>query len=185
MSDWTIVLWNEAQQIAEQVELPKDLWPQPKTTPQSHFNYLRQEGHGAEAALLIAAALPKLEMINWVASSLPHPDESDPDYAKRSLIRATLQRWIDDPDEENRRAIFELTHEADSEWPETLLALSIYFSGGSIAPENLESIQPDPMVCVHLGVGALQAASVSSAKKNPNFLDNALDLANKLATTGR
>lgn len=185
MSDWTIVLWNEARQIAEQVELAKDLWPEPKTTPQTHFEFLRSSGHDSEAALLVAAALPKLEMINWVASCLPHPDESDPNYSKRSLMRATLQRWIDDPDEENRRAIFDLANQAETEWPETLLSLSIYFSGGSIAPENLESIQPDPMVCVHLGVAALQAASVSNLQKDPELLNNALDLANKLATTGR
>jgi len=185
MSDWTIVLWNEARQITSQLDIAKDLWPNENVSPQSHFEFLRQGGHRSEAALLIGAALPKIEMINWVATSLPLPEQTEQDYAGRSQIRAIIQRWIDDPDDDSRRSLFDLAQAGDSTWPETLLALSIYFSGGSIAPENIDAIQPNPMVCVQLGVAALQTASANASQHDPEFMNSALDLANKIAQSGR
>lgn len=185
MSDWTIVLWNKAHQITTQLDVLESLQPDRETTPQAHFNFLRTSGYFSEAAMLIGAALPKIEMINWVCESLPDVGVQDKNRSKRNQLKAHIQRWIDDPDEEKRRTLFDIVETSNNEWPETLLALSIFYSGGSIAPENIDSIQPDPIICVQLAIAALTLAEASDIHANPEFLSAALDRADQIAKSGR
>jgi len=95
------------------------------------------------------------------------------------------QRWVDDPDDNNRRAIFNIAENADTEWPETLLALAIYFSGGSIAPPDLDPVLPDPGITAHLAAAAVQTAAVEYASTDESLMNRALDLAHNVAVKGR
>ncbi|NNE58279.1 MAG: hypothetical protein HKN36_09245 [Hellea sp.] len=185
MTDWTIILWNDARQIAEQAGLDKKFFPEGETPPQTMFENLRRDGHNVEAALTVAFALPRFDMLVWLSKVLPAPEKSDPDFRQRSLLRDTAQRWIDDPDDENRRALYELADNADSDWPETLFAMAIFFSGGSIAPPDLEAVPADPSVSVHLAVTALQSAVIYGGRPNMEIMQNALDLAHEVAMKGR
>jgi len=185
MTDWTIVLWNDARQIAKHAQLRKDTWPADAVSPQAYFEKLRTSGELGQATLFIASALPRLDAITWVTKALPQPDETHPDYKDRRLLRDMVQRWVDDPDDENRRAIFEIAESADSEWSETLLALAVYFSGGSIAPVDLEPVLPEPQITAHLAAAALQSAAVEYASTHGNIMNQALDLAHNVAKHGR
>ncbi len=186
MTDWTIVLWNDARQIAQHAGLRKEIWPDDATAPQTFFETLRAEGLLGEAALFIASSLPRLEAISWVSKALPQaPDKKHPDYRERRLLRDMTQRWVDDPDDENRRAVFEKADNSDPEWAETLLGLAVFFSGGSIAPPDLEPVIPEPHIAAHLAASALQAAAVEHAQIDADVMSRALDLAHKVAVNGR
>jgi hypothetical protein len=185
MTDWSIVLWTDARQVAEQAGLQPALWPATGTAPQAYFDALRDEGRGDVAALVMASSLPRHEAIAWVTKALPNPSEDDPDYRSRRLILDAARRWVDEPDDVNRRAVYALAESADTQWPETLLGLAIFFSGGSIAPEDLDPVTADPSVSAHLAAAALQTAAIEQLPADNGVLARALDLGNQVAIRGR
>lgn len=185
MTDWTIVLWNDARQIAQHAKFHKEIWPAEAIEPQTHFETLRRNGEDGQAALFIASALPRLEAIVWVAKVLPQPDNAHPDFRERRQLRDMVQRWVDDPDDNSRRAILDLAEDADTQWPETLLGLAVYFSGGSIAPPDLDPVLPAPEITAHLAAAALQSAAVEYERTDESFMNRALDLAHNLAVEGQ
>ena len=133
----------------------------------------------------MATALPRAEAIEWALRSLPTIDQSEADYAPRRLLRDAAHRWIDEPDDENRRAIFALAENGDRAWPETLLGLAIYFSGGSIAPEENAPVTAEPAVCGTLVSTALQTVAAADAAASEAFVARTLDLCESLAIHGR
>lgn len=185
MTDWTIVFWSSARQIAQEAKLVPKLWPAEDATPDGYFRALRSEGELMAALAYVAAALPKLEAIHWGLASLPVVDPDDPDSSARMLLRDTAQRWLAEPDDENRRAVERLVEQANSDWPETLIGLAIFFSGGSIAPEDSPPVPADPGLMGQLVAGAVQSAVAQAAPSEPGFADRILDLADELATSGR
>ncbi|MEM8725392.1 MAG: hypothetical protein AAGE86_07710 [Pseudomonadota bacterium] len=185
MTQWTIVLWSAARQIAEEANLPKAVWPQEDISPQDYFQSLREGDDPMMAISYAAAALPKLEAIDWALHALPKLDESDPDFARRQLLRDTAHRWVGEPDDENRRAMYDLADASSSEWPETLIGLAIFFSGGSIGPEENAAVTADANICGSLIGGALQSAIAGHIKTQPELAGQALDLADKVAARGR
>ncbi|ANY19393.1 hypothetical protein A6F68_00867 [Tsuneonella dongtanensis] len=185
MSDWTIVLWNDARQVAEEAGLHPASWPAPGVAPQAFFESLRSEGRADLAALVMASFLPRHEAIAWVAAALPNPSEDNPDFRTRRLILDAARRWVDEPDDINRRAVYALAETANPEWPETLLGLAVFFSGGSIAPDDLEAVTANPAVAAHLAAAALQSAAVERLPADEGVLARALDLGNQVAIKGR
>ncbi len=185
MTDWTIVLWTDARQVAEQAGLDRAAWPDEGMAPQAFFEQLRASDRSDLAAVAAASFLPRLEAIAWVAAALPAPDKSDPDFSARRLLLDAARRWIDEPDDVNRRAVHALAEGGQAEWPESLLALAIFFSGGSIAPDDLDPVPADPMVSAHLAAAALQAAAIERMPTDEGVLARALDLAHQVAVRGR
>lgn len=185
MTDWTIVFWNSARQIAQEAKLAQDLWPAEDAAPDSYFRALRTSGSVMAALSYAAAALPKLEAVHWALTSLPSVDAADPDFAARMLLRDTAQRWLAEPDDENRRAVERLVEQANRDWPETLIGLAIFFSGGSIAPEDCPPVPADPGLMGQLVAGAMQSVVAQGAHLGPEFAGRILDLADQLATSGR
>jgi hypothetical protein len=185
MTDWTIVLWTDARQVAEQAGLDRSSRPPAGVAPQTYFEQLRESGRPDLATVVMASFLPRLEAIAWVAAALPAPEPADPDYRARRLLLDAARRWIDEPDDDNRRAVYALTDQAGQEWPETLLAMAIFFSGGSIAPEDLDPVPADPAVAAHLAAAALQAAAIERLATDDGVLARALDLAHRVAVHGR
>ncbi|QUL36779.1 hypothetical protein [Erythrobacter sp. JK5] len=185
MTEWTIVLWSAARQIAEEANLPRSAWPDDDVAPQDFFSSLRKGNDPVMALAYAAAALPKLEAIDWALHALPDLDEADPDYARRRLLRDAAYRWVGEPDDDNRRAMYDLADASSGEWPETLIGLAIFFSGGSIGPEENSPVTVDANICASLIGGALQAAMAEYIRSHPEFASRALDLADKVASRGR
>ena len=185
MTDWSIVLWNDARQVAEEAGLQPSLWPAGGVAPQAYFERLRGDDRADLAVLVLAASLPRHEAIAWVAAALPSPSPDDPDYRSRRNILDAARRWVDEPDDANRRSVHALAEAADPQWPETLLGLAIFFSGGSIAPEDLDAVPAAPGIAAHLAAAALQAAAVTHVHSDDALLARALDLGNEVATRGR
>jgi len=185
MTDWTIVLWNDASQILEQAGVKRNLQPSETIAPQTFFEKLRSDGNLADAAIFIANSLPRLEAMAWITKALPHAKEDHPYYRERRLLRDMAQRWVDDPDDANRRAVYELAENSDPEWPETLLGHAIFFSGGSIAPPDLEAVTIDPKVAATLASAALQSAATQDKESYDQIMEHALNLGHAVATNGR
>jgi hypothetical protein len=185
MTEWTVVFWSSARQIAEEAKLPRDLWPEEEIAPGAFFRTLRDSGDSLAAISYVAAALPKLEVIAWGLASLPPLEREDPDYAARMLLRDSAQRWLAEPDDDNRRAIERLLETADREWPEALIGFAIFFSGGSIAPEDSPPVPADPRLTGQLVAGAVQSVAAQTAHTDPALPERVLALAEQLAVHGR
>ncbi|MBU7578991.1 MAG: hypothetical protein KAF27_00765 [Porphyrobacter sp.] len=185
MTEWTVVFWSSARQIAQEAKLPRDLWPEADIAPAAFFAQLRAAGEDTAAAAYLACALPKLETIEWGLASLPPLGREDPEYAPRMLLRDAAQRWLHEPDDENRRAIERLLEGADQSWPEALIGLAIFFSGGSIAPEDSPPVPADPRLPGQLVAGAVQTVIAQNAIDDPGLAVRVLDLGNRFAVNGR
>lgn len=185
MTDWTVVFWSSARQIAEEAKLPRELWPDAEEAPPAFFARLRDAGETTAAIAYLACALPKLETIEWGLASLPSLGREDADYAARMLLRDSAHRWLQEPDDENRRAIERLVEAADQSWPEALIGLAIFFSGGSIAPEDNPPVPADPRLPGKLIAGAVQTVVAESAIDDPGIAARVLALGEKFAVGGR
>jgi hypothetical protein len=185
MTDWTVVFWSSARQIAEEAKLPREMLPAADIAPAAFFAQLREAGETTAAIAYVACALPKLETIEWGLASLPPLDRQDPDYAARMQLRDSARRWLHEPDDENRRAIERLVEGADQSWPEALIGLAIFFSGGSIAPEDSPPVPADPRLPGQLIAGAVQTVVAQNAIDNPGLAESVLELGSRLAINGR
>lgn len=185
MTEWTVVFWSSARQIAEEAKLPRALWPAEDIAPGAFFRTLRANGDTFAAIAYVAAALPKLEAIEWGLAGLPPLPQDDPDYAARMLLRDSAQRWLHEPDDDNRRAIERLLESADGDWPEALIGMAIFLSGGSIAPEDSPPVPADPRLTGQVIAGAMKSVVAAAAVSDPGMGDRLLDLADRLAVSGR
>ena len=184
MTEWTTVLWTDARELARQCGVDEGQLPAPEVNPRAHFHALRKSAERVQAVGFLAAALPRAEAIAWAAACLaPLSERKDYPPVRRNLMDYA-QRWIDQPSDEFRRAMFAQAERASEDSPEKLLGYAIFFSGGSISDPDLEPVNGDPAVTGHLVAGAIVSAAVLKREETNAFLDKALDLGEKVAISG-
>ena len=145
MGEWARVKWAEAIQIVEAVDDSNAPPCAPGIAPKAHFEALSEKGQFDAAARYLALALPRYESVVWAMRMLR--SEAAKSDMQHGPTLAALDRWIDDPSDANRRAVWNIGQTAPSNSPEQLLATATFMSGGSMAPEDLQPIQPDPSLC--------------------------------------
>ncbi len=181
MSDWGAIQWTEAAQVASLMAAGAPVTN--GASPQAHYDELMSRQQVREAVDFLGHALPRYEGIVWAAQSLKNiGDELHPDTPRTPLMTA-IMRWIDDPSDEQRRALGALAEEGDSTDPESLLANAVYFSGGSIAPPDLEPVLPPNDVSARFSTGAVIVAAHRCEKPEP-MLRIAADLGTAIAARG-
>lgn len=162
MSAWTRVKWAEAAQVVRLMEkaAPKRA-PEPEGDPPSYFDALRAAGRPHDAAMFLAYALPRLEAVGWAARSVRDLFEGiERPPQDTAALRAALL-FVGDPSEQRRRTAYEVSEKANKASPERLACLAAFFSGGSIAPADLQPIQPPPGATARFAAGAVMLATIS------------------------
>jgi hypothetical protein len=100
----------------------------PEMLPDQFAHELIEKKHHPDAVQLLAHFLPKRHAVFWALScvkmTLPEP-APDADVA----IKAT-ERWIADPNDENRNATLKAADTADAGTPAGCTALAAYYSDG-------------------------------------------------------
>lgn len=184
MAEWSIVLWSDAAQLAAEAGLPPDQRPAAGVAPAAWVAQLKQAGNLQLAVKIIGLALPRMEAIAWAAAVVGDGvDQHSLPVARRLLLDATL-RWLDDPSDEHRWSLYHSAEKGEDDWPEKLLGLAAFFSGGSIGPEEIEPILPAPFLTGELASGAVLLAAASAS--NPAAgLAMALALGEQVAVSGR
>jgi hypothetical protein len=184
MADWNRVKWSEASQVLDLLGDVEGLPEAGAASPAAYFEQLRAAGRLAEAARFLAHALPRLETVAWAARTvrdLPAP----PGKSRRVdelALRAALF-WVGDPTEHRRQAAFEAAMACDDPSPEQQAALAVFYSGGSIAPPELQPVHA-PREGVHrCASGAVLLAAVRSGNMN-GALARALDTGAAIAARG-
>lgn len=184
MAEWSVVLWNDAAQLAAEIALPVAEHPQPGLAPAQWVDQLKRDGDLRLAARVIGLALPRMEAIAWAASVLREVIDQDTLPPARRLLLDGTMRWLDDPTDEHRWSVHNSAESSDDDWPEKLLALAVFFSGGSIGPEGIDPILPAPFLTGELVSGAILLAAAAS--RNPGAaLATAVALGEQTAISGR
>jgi hypothetical protein len=132
-------------------------------TPQQFLELLIGKELFLDAIRFLAFALPKREAVGWGCLCVRHSLGTQ-DASKISEAHVAVERWVSNPDEENRRAAKIAADKEGLESPSACLALAAFFSGGSIAPANLAPVAPADHITPQVVAGAI---IVSAVKNQP------------------
>lgn len=124
----------------------------PDATPSAFMRELVSEGLMVDAVRFLAQAIGPARAITWALACLRELRTENNGNAF-----AILDAWAADPSDTNRRA----AANAAEDGPEKSLGLAIFFSGGSIAPPEVNPVSPPPHVAEKLAAGAIMLAVVA------------------------
>jgi hypothetical protein len=144
MAEWARIKWTEAGQIFSALDLPC-AEESASVTPKAQFDALIEAGEFDTATHFLALALPRYESVVWAARAVGNGSKKPRE----------IDKWIADPTDLNRRAVWAAGEGEAADSPDRLVAAATFLSGGSIAPEDLPAIQPDPNVCARLSAAAV------------------------------
>jgi hypothetical protein len=130
-------------------------------TPRQFLELLIGRELFLDAIRFLAFALPKREAVGWGCLCVRHSLETE-DASKISETHVAVERWVSNPDEENRRAAKVAVDKEGSESPSAFLALAAFFSGGSMVPANLEPVAPPDQMTPQFVAGAVMISAVKS-----------------------
>jgi hypothetical protein len=91
---------------------------------------------------------------------------------KQAEALKAVIRWVLDPSEEHRRAAGVAGKAATFGTPVGAIAMSVFFSGGSIMPPDEKAIPPDPLLTANILTGTIPGliAEVPPEKAKPTLL---------------
>lgn len=148
---WSLPTWTDAGQLAAVIDPDKVPPAAHGVPPQAWFATLREAPRPFDAVIFLAHALPRYDCVVWAAQALLEGgvlDRADP------FMTATL-RWIDDPSDRLRRAAGELADRSGRANAGELLCQAVFYSGGSIAPDDLPAVPAPPQMCARMAAGAV------------------------------
>ncbi len=143
--------------------------------PHGYVTRLIEDGFPKDAVKLLGAMLPPREAIwwAWTCSRKAAGDEAPPEV---TAALAAIEKWLREPTDANRRAAMDAGEEADLSTPAGCVALATFFSGGSIAPPEVEPVAPPPFVAGKtLATAIILSAVIDEPEKAPEKLQGFLD----------
>lgn len=183
MGDWTTIRMAQARQVAELMGVKEDDLPDAEVPTRARYDALRKDGALEEATDFIGHALPRLEAVGWAARVVDDESRKRPLHRRDRLALDHVLRWLGDPDDTKRRGVFDAAQAATEGGPEQLLGYAVFFSGGSMAPADLQPILPPPGTAGRFAAGAVRVAAHRSGETK-TLLAGALDLAEAVAEKG-
>ena len=175
---WRSVKWSEPGQVLKLVGA--DPGDSKGLSVEGYYRMLVDAKRYAEAVDYMAQALPRYDAVVWAARTLN--DLADPDKPRPPALKAVLL-WVQDPTDARRRAAFEAASGADVGDAEKLAAFSVYFSGGSIAPDGQPPVTPAREISGRFAAGAVKIG-VFGGKDFASGFELALKHAETLALQG-
>lgn len=179
MKTWPKVTWSDSAQILELMDVDPSSVDQVAADPDAHFEALVGAGQLREAAEFMAHALPRYEGIVWAVQTL---------LAKAAIDRASplvvaILRWIDNPDDERRRAVYVQGEAAHKNDPAKMLAMAVFMSGGSISEPDLAPVLAPHGVSAKFAAAAVLGAAYASPQPDL-ILSHAAEVGRQTAAQG-
>ena len=112
----------------------------PEMAPQAAVQALLDAGDTPDALKLLARLLPKRYAVAWLCQCARDQPLGLEDKAGASLA----EKWVREPNEDNRRAAFEFANAGGYKSLGAWLAAAAGWSGGSLAPASQEKPVPPP-----------------------------------------
>jgi len=111
--------------------------------PAAFVALLARDGDPADAVEFLARWLPPRQRIWWGCLALWHVYRPEPPAAVDATL-AALVRWVEDPTDENRRAVHAAGDALGRRHPVGALAFAAFWSEGSMSLPNLPEVLPPP-----------------------------------------
>ncbi len=180
MSNWTQVTWSTGGQVLEIIgREPEDIASDSNAAlaPDAYCQALIAKGEITKATEFLAHSLPRYEAIVWAAQVLRRltPGQDD-------MLTAVL-RWIDDPNDDDRRAVYARANLLKSGSAKYYLGIAVFYSGGSISEPDLPAVLPPPFFCGKCVYGAIMTAAYAT-NDSATILRDALRIGESIASGG-
>lgn len=134
------------------------LFLRPGLTPRQFFGRLLVHEEHGDALRFQAHVLTKREAVWWAILCLR--SVCDPTGSpKQAAALKTAIRWVFDPSEKNRQAAGAAGTAATFNTASGCIAMSAFWSGGSVLPPNEKVTPPDPLLTANTVSGALTVAA--------------------------
>jgi hypothetical protein len=151
-------------------------------TPDALIDELAKQGKVQDALRLRAHLLPKRQAVWWGCLCVRQDVES-PFPATQLAALEAAEDWVREPDEDHRRVAEKRSEEAKYSGVGATLALSAFWSEGSIAPEGNEDVVADERLTSQGVAAALISAAYhgdpsKATKRTEAFLAKGKDMAN-------
>jgi hypothetical protein len=131
----------------------------------SFLNRLCDEKLFHDAFVTLARALPRQYAIMWSDQCLKFASNKDISDKDQHCINIVKQ-WVSNPDEVLRRAALDAAEAVEFDGAYAWFAAAVGFSGGSLAPRDLEEVPPPQ----HLTAVAIAAYLVMLSIENPETM---------------
>ena len=183
MNSWNQVRWTQARQVAAAMGLKDPGLPAEAVEPGTYCEQLRTAGRDEDAVAFLGHALSRFDTVAWAGHVLAEEaqEHSLPPADRQALDHAL--RWLGDPSDAHRRTAHAAGRAADEGTPEQLLAMAVFFSGGSISAPDLPPVQPAPELAGRFASGAVRLAAHRSSRPE-QVLARALEVGERVATLG-
>lgn len=184
----TATATRKASDVAAKFEIgdPARALLRPDMTPRQFLDLLIQKDQLADAVRFLANALSKSEAVWWgiqCARATAVPPASLPPSQVAAL--AAAEKWLQDPSEDNRRAAFPAALEAGPPTPAGLVAIGVFYSGGSLAPASVPTVPAGEHLTAAMVAGGIMQAAYGDAGKAKErlkaFLTKGGEIANGLS----
>ena len=153
----------------------------PDINAEAYVQLLIQQQQYLDAIRVLAFGLPPVDAIRWACGCARQDAGANPPD-KVSAALQSVEKWLADPSDENRRSAMTSAREADFSTPAGSAALAVFFSGGSISPPDMPAVEPDPSMTPNSIAGSVLLAAAQkepekAPEKYPVFLAEGLKLA--------
>jgi len=137
-----------------------------------------------EAVRFLAHSLPKREAVWWAWVCARRASGPSPSPKIKAALDAT-ERWIAQPNEENRRQAMQMGQDAQFGTAAGSAALGAFLSSGSLGPPEAPPIPPGEFLTAGAVAGSIVLAAVSTEpEKAPErfrgFIDQGLEVARRI-----
>ncbi|MFC6486409.1 DUF6931 family protein [Nitratireductor sp. GCM10026969] len=168
-----------AAEICERVDLSPEAkaYLLPDVSPQGYLSLIVEAEHVGDAVRFLAFSLPIREGIWWACVVANSEIEAPSEIESTCLERAAA--WVYEPTEARRRSCMEAAELAKFEGAAAYAALAVFWSGGSLAPEDMPEAPADPSLGP-IGVGA--SVLLSLTRGDPQKLGHRFETAIKRGT---
>jgi hypothetical protein len=130
------------------------LYLRPELTPRQYFARLLVHNEPGDAVRFQTYSLPKRQAVWWACLCLRSVSDPMRKPKQAEALKAVV-RWVLDPSEEHRQAAGKAGKAATVNTPIGAIAMSVFFSGGSIMPPDKPVIPPDPLLTANILTGAI------------------------------
>lgn len=183
MTSWTRIRLTEARQVLALIGTDPDEWPDAATPVRDHYVELRRNARTTQALEYLGHALPRAETLAWAAHLLEAESANVELTRPAQAALDTALRWIGEPSHRHRRAARAAAKAVRKPGPERLLAMAVFYSGGSVAPHGSPDVLPRNETCARYAVAAVQQAGYRSSDPAA-FHARALKVAEAVAEHG-
>ncbi|HEX4771857.1 MAG TPA: hypothetical protein VH351_13550 [Bryobacteraceae bacterium] len=152
----TVEIADLAKMSAPAKELARD-----DLSPSRYVEVLEKQKLFRDAVLFLAYGLPAPLSIRWGCRCCREfLTERQIEEAKVSLEAA--ETWTESPSDELRWAARDAAEKDGVKTPADLLAMAIFFSGGSVTPPNTPETPPPPYVTQKMTAGSIQVSVLTN-----------------------